>query len=93
MTNYFKTFLKITDMKRLQKPIFSALFLLLYFGCSNEHTTTEPEVVDAYEALDVSYGSDENQVFDIYLPENRTNATKILILIHGGSWVSEINQK
>ncbi len=78
---------------RKQLIIFASLFLGLYFGCSKDSpeeqtTTTEPEVVDAYEALNVSYGSDANQVFDIYLPENRTNTTKILILIHGGSWVS-----
>lgn len=80
-------------MKTLKKINFLFLFLALYLGCSKDDTeeqttTTEPEVVDAYEALNVSYGSDENQVFDIYLPENRTNTTKILILIHGGSWVS-----
>ena len=80
-------------MKRIKKLLFASLFLGLYFGCSKDSpeeqtTTTEPEVVDAYEALNVSYGSDANQVFDIYLPENRTNTTKILILIHGGSWVS-----
>jgi acetyl esterase/lipase len=80
-------------VKTLKKINFLFLFLALYLGCSKDDTeeqttTTEPEVVDAYEALNVSYGSDENQVFDIYLPENRTNTTKILILIHGGSWVS-----
>jgi len=69
------------------------LFLALYLGCSKDNSEEQtpvpvPEVVEAYEALNVSYGSDENQVFDIYLPENRTNNTKILILIHGGSWIS-----
>ena len=66
---------------------------ILLSGCSKDSPyeqapNVEPEVVEAYEALNVSYGPDENQVFDIYLPENRTNATKIIILIHGGSWVS-----
>jgi len=69
------------------------MFLVLYLGCSKDNPdeptpTTEPEVVEAYVALNVSYGSDENQVFDIYLPENRTTSTKTIILIHGGSWVS-----
>ena len=80
-------------MKRIQKLLFASLFLALYFGCSKDNPeeqtqTTEPEIVDAYEALNVSYGPDENQVFDIYLPENRTDTTKILILVHGGGWVS-----
>ena len=61
--------------------------MALYLGCSKDNPE-EPEVVEAYEALNVSYGSDPKQVFDIYLPENRTNSTKILILVHGGTWIS-----
>jgi acetyl esterase/lipase len=80
-------------MKTLKKISFLLLFLALYLGCSKdsseeETTAAVPEAVEAYQALNVSYGSDENQVFDIYLPENRTTSTKILILIHGGSWIS-----
>jgi acetyl esterase/lipase len=80
-------------MKTLKKISFLFLFLALCLGCSKdsseeETTAAVPEAVEAYQALNVSYGSDENQVFDIYLPENRTTSTKILILIHGGSWVS-----
>ena len=79
-------------MIRLKKTIFISLFLALYFGCSKDNnedqTPVELDVVEAYEALNVSYGSDPNQVFDIYLPENRTNTTKVLILVHGGSWIS-----
>ena len=80
-------------MKILKKISFLFLFLALYLSCSKDSSEEEttgvvPEVVEAYQALNVSYGSDENQVFDIYLPENRTTSTKILILIHGGSWVS-----
>ena len=85
-------------MKHL-KIILLSLFLTLYVGCSkdnpeeeiivdpDEEIIVEPDVVEAYEALNVSYGSDPKQVFDIYLPENRTNTTKILILVHGGSWI------
>ena len=80
-------------MKILKKISFLLLFLALYLGCSKDSSEEEttaaiPEAVEAYQALNVSYGSDENQVFDIYLPENRTTSTKILILIHGGSWIS-----
>jgi len=79
-------------MKNFKKVIFFTLFLTLFFGCSKDSADTEapvePEVVEAYEALNVAYGSDTNQVFDIYLPKNRTTSTKTLILVHGGSWVS-----
>jgi len=35
-----------------------------------------------------SYGSESEQIFDIYLPEERSsNSTKVIILIHGGSWI------
>ncbi len=36
----------------------------------------------------MSYGTDPDQVFDIYLPANRTLDTKIMILVHGGGWTS-----
>jgi len=78
-------------MNTFKKIIFLSLFALLYVGCSSdsdvETPVVEPEVVEAYEAFNVSYGADDHQVFDIYLPENRTTSTKMVILIHGGSWV------
>ncbi len=37
---------------------------------------------------DVSYGPNDQQAFDIYLPEGRSSEkTKVLILVHGGAWV------
>lgn len=36
--------------------------------------------------MDTAYGTDAKQKMDIYLPANRTNATKLLIIIHGGGW-------
>lgn len=40
------------------------------------------------QELNVSYGTDSDQVYDIYLPENRSLETKVLILVHGGGWTS-----
>jgi len=76
-------------MKVLKNPLYIALFAFLILSCSNEDSELNPdqEIIEAYEALDVSYGSDSNQVFDIYLPEGRTENTKVLFLVHGGSWV------
>ncbi len=64
--------------------------LLLFWGllgCS----TDEPQPMDTdptvYVALgNVSYGNDPKQVYDIYLPKNRSTSTKVLILVHGGGW-------
>ena len=76
-------------MKILKKLFYLAFIGVLFLSCSNEDSeiNLEPEIIEAYEALDVSYGSDSNQVFDIYLPEGRTENTKVLFLVHGGSWV------
>ena len=78
-------------MKNLKNIFYLALFGIFFLSCSTDDAEVTPdlvpEVIEAYEALNVSYGLDNNQVFDIYLPENRTEDTKILFLIHGGSWV------
>jgi acetyl esterase/lipase len=76
-------------MKTLKNLCYLAFIGVLFLSCSNEDSeiSSEPEIIEAYEALDVSYGSDSNQVFDIYLPEGRTENTKVLFLVHGGSWV------
>lgn len=59
---------------------------------NNIDNTTEPQDTNAPEEatqmLNVAYGSDSAQVYDIYLPENRDENTKVLILVHGGGWTS-----
>lgn len=53
----------------------------------NDTLNTPTESLDALTLLNVPYGDHEQQVYDIYLPEGRTNnSTKTIILIHGGSW-------
>lgn len=45
--------------------------------------------LEAASFIDVPYGINENQTYDIYLPTNRSiEKTKVLILIHGGSWMN-----
>ncbi len=36
--------------------------------------------------MDTAFGPDPQQKMDIYLPANRTTATKVIVLIHGGAW-------
>ena len=59
---------------------------------SEQEEITEPETptidLDFTSFLDVSYGADTEQVYDIYLPAGRTENTKTLILVHGGGWTS-----
>lgn len=66
--------------------------IIFFYSCSSDdaiNTTPTLDTLKAAELLDVSYGSDNLQAYDIYLPEGRTErSTKVFILIHGGAWVS-----
>lgn len=79
-------------MKAL-KFLFICLFITTYQSCSNsdpsiDDTPTGLNPLEYYEELNISYGQDDDQKFDLYLPGNRTSDTKLLILIHGGGWTS-----
>lgn len=74
---------------------YTFLFLFISLGlvaCSDDSPTIndiqDETTLEFRQELNVSYGSDSNQVFDIYLPEGRTLNTKVMILIHGGGWTS-----
>ena len=54
-------------------------------------STSEPDGSnpEAKVERDIAYDSDRQQVYDIYLPKGRTQATtKSVVLIHGGGWTS-----
>jgi acetyl esterase/lipase len=55
----------------------------------SEMSDDEPEPLAAETRLNVSYGSHQQQVYDLYLPEGRTeDHTKVIILVHGGGWTA-----
>ncbi len=59
------------------------------FGTACDKTETEGTMLPAQDILNVAYGADPQQTMDIYLPAGRsTTATKALLLLHGGAWVS-----
>lgn len=39
-----------------------------------------------FDLTDIAYGSDSQQIMDVYLPANRDENTKVFVLIHGGGW-------
>ena len=50
---------------------------------------TMEESLEALTLTDVSYGSNSQQVYDLFLPEARSSSsTKVVVLIHGGGWTS-----
>lgn len=62
------------------------------YSCSDDSSdANDPQndmPLEYREELNVSYGNANDQVFDIYLPANRTLNTKVMILVHGGGWTS-----
>ncbi len=70
------------------------LILILFFGiqfnyvsCSkdNENNTEQPLVAETF--MNVSYGSNSQEKYDIYLPADRSSEnTKVIVLVHGGGW-------
>ncbi|MFD0836383.1 alpha/beta hydrolase fold domain-containing protein [Mariniflexile aquimaris] len=79
-------------MSHLKRILFYIIILTSIGSCTNDPISNTPtNVLEAskyYQELDISYGSDTNQKFDLYLPANRTKATKTIILVHGGGWSS-----
>lgn len=68
-------------------PYFILIFLYcLLIGCSDDATTDIPTDLSAKAMLNVSYGDHSEQVYDLYLPKDRTKDTKTMILVHGGGW-------
>jgi acetyl esterase/lipase len=69
------------------------LFLLgLLVSCTSDSSDdTAIDILnplEGYEELNIAYGNSSDQVFDLYLPANRTASTKTIILVHGGGWTS-----
>lgn len=75
-------------MKKLPFIFYFFLFTFATNSCSeNDEGDAQDTPLEAQVHLNVSYGSHPQQVYDLYLPANRTeNDTKVLFLIHGGGW-------
>ncbi|ARV12997.1 alpha/beta hydrolase [Gilvibacter sp. SZ-19] len=71
---------------------------MLTLGCSSDEQPQDTDMQEQSDTTvplaaaiqtDVSYGSDPQQVYDLYLPAGRNSTkTKVLVLVHGGGWAS-----
>ena len=66
------------------KFLFFGFIALILFSCNSDETINQN--LEAKTLLNVNYGNNVQQKFDLYLPANRTQNTKTLILVHGGGW-------
>ncbi len=80
-------------MNFLLKLFCSAVIFLIFTGCTDEGIESPPvaaadDTATALSILNLSYGEDEAQKYDIYLPADRSaSITKVLVFIHGGGWI------
>ncbi len=80
--------LNIKNMK-IKKIFALAIFVLFVFESCDKKVCGDCTPILEKNTFNVAYGSDPLQKMDIYLPENRNTATtKVIILIHGGAWIS-----
>ncbi|WP_203296628.1 alpha/beta hydrolase [Luteirhabdus pelagi] len=79
-------------MKKILTAVYFSLLMICILGitsCSEDSsdTTSTPESLEAEIQMNVSYGVNSQQVYDIYLPANRSDTkTKVIVLVHGGGW-------
>jgi len=68
------------------------LAISIFSSCDSNSTDENPsntlDTESPYEAFNIAYGNDSDQIFDLYLPPNRNTETKTIILVHGGGWTS-----
>ena len=69
------------------KILLPCMLLLAIASCKKEKEAAAGAEVK--QLMDVAYGSEPAQKMDVYLPAGRsTSSTKVLLLAHGGAWVS-----
>ena len=68
--------------------VFYLLLLTLSISCDRKDDDPAPTATKEEIFLNISYGTDSKQTFDLYLPANRSKTTtKTIILVHGGGWI------
>lgn len=67
-------------------PFFIVLTYLI--GCQPETIDPPPDPGPLRDTtiLNIPYGSNSSQKFDLGLPANRTSATQLVVVVHGGGW-------
>ncbi|SDI24158.1 alpha/beta hydrolase [Winogradskyella thalassocola] len=79
-------------MKYLKLVFIVLMSISTVMSCASEPSDDDGlaplNTAESYEELNISYGNDDEQVFDLYLPANRTTDTKTIVLVHGGGWTS-----
>lgn len=74
----------LTNSLMINRILILLFSIIVIYSCSKDD-----DLLKDVEHNDVSYGTDINQKYDIFLPAGRDpETTKVVILIHGGGWTS-----
>ena len=69
-----------------------AFFMAIIAFFANLFGFTLPGTSDdsdkSYVYVDAAYGEDANQTLDLYIPKDNDGAVGLVLLIHGGAWIS-----
>ena len=68
----------------MKKILYICLAALGLSACQKDEVTDTKEL----RYMNLSYGSDPQQTYDMYLPAGRTHETPLMIFIHGGGWAA-----
>ncbi|WP_158531188.1 alpha/beta hydrolase [Algoriphagus chordae] len=70
------------------KLVFVLLIVFASWSCSSDGDEKPNGGLAAIDLFDQSYGAEQSQILDVFLPAGRSIAeTPLLIYIHGGAWV------
>ena len=74
-------------MTKILVAFLSFGIFFLNTSCTSENDVAPNETLTEESLLNVSYGSNSQQKYDIYLPAGRSSEkTKVIVLVHGGGW-------
>jgi dipeptidyl aminopeptidase/acylaminoacyl peptidase len=68
---------------KVYTPLVLILFVLGFASCKKNK---DPEPIKEEVFLDTRYSTNDENTMDVYLPLQRSDTTKVLFLLHGGSW-------
>ncbi|RZK42214.1 MAG: alpha/beta hydrolase [Pedobacter sp.] len=75
-------------MKINLKATILIVALATSLGACKKDNSDEPNLkLEEKSELNLSYGTSALQKMDVYLPANRTTETKLIIFVHGGSFI------
>lgn len=76
-------------MRDIKLLLLTIVLTFISLSCSKENTDIPAQSLNPteyYQELDINYGMDKDQKFDLFLPKNRSTSTKVMVLVHGGGW-------